>query len=148
MPPKGGRRVPDSATKVRIAQDKDKILQLAANGGTTRSIAQALGLSKTRVHELLTEGIREIPLENAEQARAVMLEKLRAGQSIAFKRARDGEVAALNSLSSLLGREAALLGLNAPAQQEIAVTSNVGTDFADTTARLLQLISEHSQPAQ
>lgn len=104
---------------IAVEKNRQRALDLKANGFTFQEIGDKLGLSKTRAWELVNEALEEIREEN--NLRAVQLRDmaLRRYHKIRMKLWPDRDKPDVaNALIRLEQREADLLGLDAPKKIE------------------------------
>jgi DNA-binding CsgD family transcriptional regulator len=133
--------------KIAVAEREARALALRRDGHTYAEIGQALGINRQMATRIVQRGLRRIPVENAEQARAVELLTLNhlQVQALAVLRRRhyfvqggevvkrsdpetgeeeelldDGPVlAAISCVLRVQQRRAALLGLDAPTEARV-----------------------------
>lgn len=125
--------------KIANAQRNAKIMMMRAEGATFQAIADEVGVSRQRVHQIVAEMIAEIPVSSTQQYRAEMLERLERIKAEAAKLAFDSprvtydedgsehvdhgpKVAALREMRAAEAQIAKLLGLDAPVKSEVAAS--------------------------
>ena len=106
-----------SAAHARAVENREQALLLRRSGFGYRSIAEKLGISKTRAHQLVQEGLEEAKAQivaHADELRAEQLSRLDGMLKKAYEVAEAGDVQAIGRVLKIEGRRAKLLGLDAP----------------------------------
>lgn len=165
--PRGGNgafvRSPDTAER------DAKAARLRAEGKTYQQIADALELSdKGHAHQCVSRALTAIVREPAEQLRAIMLERLREAYTVArdimmathfahsggkvvydadMKPVTDPgpRLSAVDKVINVLGREAKLLGLDAPTQVSIMTLEQVQAEIARLEGEVSELSTEEGE---
>lgn len=110
-------------------QRRDRVMELAAAGLTTRQIASALEREGTKVDystvsrditRRLSEAAQNCP--NTPRYRQLQLMRVNRLMTTYYPRAVAGHAEAMGHVRWLLEREAKLLGLDSPIQQEVSLT--------------------------
>lgn len=119
---------------VAMQEKRDRALELRRIGLSVRAIAAKMGISRSRAHELVQEGLAGIPRENAEGLRKLHQERLDAmlvalceepkysdkGKLLSGG-AMHGEPSAMSAAVKVLERMARLGGLDAPTRTQLDV---------------------------
>lgn len=127
-------REPQKAGKKRIRNREQvaQALELRKAGASYQAIADTMGFkSKSRAHDLVTEGLRELEAtcaSTAEELRRLDLERVDAIILGLWPQRKSPRVA--DSILRAQARRAALLGLDAP--QKIAPTTPAGEALPQT----------------
>lgn len=106
---------------VNVERNRERALDLRAEGLTYQQIGEKLEISKTRAYELVREALDEVREEN--NMRAVHLRDLSLRRIYAIRAAlwdNRGKHDVANALARLEQREADLLGLDAPKNIRLA----------------------------
>ena len=129
----GAKTSPETAAaKVRAAQ----ALKLRMEGHTFEAIGQALGYSgKQGAYAAVKTSLDAITREPAEELIKLDLERLDVLWQIQYINAQVGDVQAMAACMKIMERRAKLLGLDAPAKQE--VTGQNGKDLIPTSGVLM-----------
>ena len=140
-----------SARRTETAERKRQAVALRIAGATFEQIGERLGISKQAAHGLVVkalEATNKQTAETAEQLRAIELQRLDALQAALWADAMRGDEQKVDRVLRVMQRRAALLGLDAPARQEIAQTiETVETyDYNIATARIAPRPSADSTP--
>ena len=115
-----GNSVNSSLRKIARQEKKKRALQLRSQGCTFNEISRTIACSLGEAHKLVTEGIQDIPREEAEAVRAIELRRLdRLWKGLAKKGAFAGDPRAVDSALRIMVRRAKLLGLDAPDKVEL-----------------------------
>jgi hypothetical protein len=119
-------------------------LRLRKEGYTYDAIGTALGISRQRAHQLVTEELAKLRAEVAEEAlevRQLELERLDAMLRILARKVKRADLDAIQTVLKVMERRAKLLGLDAPRQFEVllkrevkALADELGLDAAEVLA--------------
>ena len=136
---------------VKRAEDINRALGFRRDGKSQRAIAALMGCSLGRVQDLLEEGLKAIPAENAEAVRKLELERLDQMLEGLARDAEyddkgrllrggmcDGEPAAVSAAVKVMDRRAKLLGLDAPTKVQAEVTEAKLSD-EELSKRILEI---------
>ena len=116
---------PTAPRRTETAERKRQAVALRIAGATFEQIGERLGISKQAAHGLVVkalEATNKQTAETAEQLRAIELQRLDALQAALWADAMRGDEQKVDRVLRVMQRRAALLGLDAPARQEIAQT--------------------------
>lgn len=109
-----------SQTRAVQAHDKHmQALELRKAGLTITEIAARVGLSRTQVHRVIDRLLKDTKAEAAEEIRTLELARLDTAQVAIWAQVRQGNHGAIDRLLRIMERRAKLLGLDAPARQEL-----------------------------
>ena len=106
-----------SAAHARATANREAALQLRRSGYGYRGIAEKLGISKTRAHELVQEGLEEAKAQivaHADDLRSEELSRLDGMLAKVYDAAEKGDLQAVDRVLKIGERRAKLLGLDAP----------------------------------
>jgi Sigma-70, region 4 len=133
-----------SADHLTGAEHRLQALRLRKEGYTYEAIGAALGISKQRAHQLVTEELRKLREETPEAAEAVRqleLERLDAMLRILAPKVKRAELGAIQLVLKIMERRAKLLGLDAPQEftlllkREVqSLADELGLDMAEVLA--------------
>lgn len=129
---KGAART--TADDHELAERTKKALQLRLAGAAYRDIAKVVGVSHGTVHDDVQRALRDIPKREADDLRAVEVERLDALQKAVWDDAMDGDLQAVDRAVRIIDRRAKMLGLDAPQQVEV---SGQDVDLDATVAKIL-----------
>ncbi len=99
-----------------------QVLQLRRQGKTYTQIAQQLGISRTRAHQLVWKEMRRLSEQKDHDVQAMREEaeaRLRRLMEAAWEKALGGDLPAIEAVARLQDRLNKLHGLEAPAKQEV-----------------------------
>lgn len=129
----------NDAARLATQDKREKALDLRRAGASLRDIGRALGVSHVTAKEYLDDAMKDLQAaqnEKAEATRAVELDRLDRLHMAAWPLATgkdtdaDTRFKAIDRLVRIADRRAKLLGLDAPAKAELALTGSVSiTDF-------------------
>lgn len=128
-----------SADEAAIEERRSKAWALRVNGRTYREIGEALSVSHVTAYndiKAVMERTRSETNDTAEHHRELQLARLERLTAVLMPLAEDGSLEAIDRLDKLEKRRAALLGLDAPAKQEIAAA--IGSVTPTDAARLVR----------
>lgn len=109
------------ASAVAGAQRRDEIMALRVSGLNPPAIGKKLGISRQRVHKIITEELDKLNArtsENTEQARRLELARLDVYLNSIKGKLKRGSLGAIDRALAIGNQRAKLLGLNAPVQIE------------------------------
>lgn len=131
------------AQRMKSAEIRREALVMRRSGLTFDLIGQALGVSKQRVHAIVTAELRHMAAENAADAealRALEVERLDRLLQGLWMRAQNGELDAVDRALKIAHRRAALLGLDRPTK--IAPTNPNGDEAYEGGGGLAALLQQ------
>jgi len=135
-PAKRSKLIPEIIRKEREA------LLLRQKGYTFDQIAQSLGYKgESGAREAFRRALLRTLQEPAAEVRELELNRLDALLTIAWDLAISGDLNAMDRVLKIQDRRARYLGLDAPQQSQIEVTSYDGNIIDDQVQRLLQFVS-------
>jgi hypothetical protein len=117
----------NSKTRIEAAERHTQALNLRKAGQIYAAIGLALGVSEQRAHTIVTEELQRLNRDRGEAGSEVLrleLERLDDLLAAVWDKARAGEAGAIDRALKVMGRRAALLGLDAP--QKLAHTDPTG----------------------
>lgn len=135
---------PESATSARRTQAAERARQAVAlrlAGATFAQIAERLGVTAPAAYKMVAKHLAALAketAENAEQLRGMEIQRLDALQAALWTDAMRGDEQKVDRVLKIMARRAALLGLDAPAKQEIAaaITRVESYDYGHAIAPL------------
>jgi hypothetical protein len=108
---KGAGRL--SARAIAVAEKRAQALRLRARGETFHRIAETLGVTTGRAHQLVDEALRETVQAAADDLRKLELERLDMMMPAVMEKARRGRLRSVYTMLRIMERRARLLGLDA-----------------------------------
>jgi hypothetical protein len=108
---KGAGRL--SARAIAVAEKRAEAVRLRIAGETFRRIADTLGVTTGRAHQLVDEAMRETVQEPAEDLRQLELARLDMMMPAVMEKARRGRLRSVYTMLRIMERRARLLGLDA-----------------------------------
>ena len=105
------RRRTNTERRVDRATRRQEALSMRLAGARNDQIAQALGVHPRTVITWVTEAVRDIPREEAEELRRLELDRLDALQGAVWRAAMRGDVRATDRVLAIMDRRAKYLGL-------------------------------------
>ncbi|MDP7720757.1 hypothetical protein [Mycobacterium sp. TY814] len=132
---------PDADERQRAAQ----ALELRTSGLTYAAIAAELKYSdESGPRKAVDRLLSRIECEGAEELRQLEGQRLDAMQRAIWPKACSGDMDAIRTALSIMGRRAKLLGLDAPTRVAVG-TSPSDVEFANEAARLIERIAAHGE---
>lgn len=130
---------PDDVIAAELAVDerRGKVLKLRNGGMSFQRIADELGMTVGQVTSDIKRGLRSVMREQAAEIAANQIVITRNLVAALYPNALRGDVSSVRAITDLLGHQARVLGLYAPARVDVAVSDE---DFAATTAKMLREI--------
>lgn len=131
--PNGRRDSKTSPRRVRKVANALSALDLRRQGLTHAKIAEKLGISHSYVTALLNEAMGRQVDEAAEEARKLDLARLDELMSGVYKKAVKGDAGAIDTVLTIMGRRAKMLGYDAPSKVD-ATNVNVNANASAAAA--------------
>lgn len=141
--------------RVKAAHMQAVAMRLRIKGYNLIEIAEQMdlldaeGMPNTKAaHALLRDGIKRVRLENVEEFKDLELQRLDALQKVAWRRAANGNLDAMDRVIKIMDRRAKLLGLDAPAKFRMlfdeaeAMAQEAGVNRDDLINRAEQIAGE------
>ena len=125
--------------RARAIQARD----LRKAGAPFAQIGAQMGYSEQRAHQVITKALSNLNLECVEAATEVTrleLERLDSLWLSAWQAVKGGDMQTINACIRIMDRRAKLLGLDAPAKQELTGPEGGPIEVSDTRQRLKELI--------
>jgi len=125
---------PTAPKMVIAAQRRVQALELRKAGYTYEQIGVALGISSQAAYKHVVKAlgvINEKLSEATEELRTLEVQRLDRLFEVMYKKAEKGDMNAIDRCVRLMERRAKLLGLDAPAKQEIGLDSTISINFVD-----------------
>lgn len=116
---------PTTNRRTAAAERAKQAVNLRIAGATFAQIGERIGVSTQAAHKMVVKHLdetRRLTAESAEQLRDMELKRLDAMQAALWPDAMRGDEQKVDRVIRIMGRRAALLGLDAPAKQEITYT--------------------------
>ncbi len=114
---------------------RGKVLKLRNGGMSWKRIAVELNITAAQAMSDAKYALRSVVREQATDIVANQVVITRNLVAALYPNALRGDVSSVRAITDLLGHQARLLGLYAPARVDVAVTDE---DFAATTAKMLR----------
>src|SRR5437016_4803851 len=105
-----------SVARIGRAERAARALDLRKAGMTFKEIGAEMGFTEQRAHRIVTQELARLNAKRAESAGAVTrleMERLDAMLAAVWKRAKKGNLPAIDRVLSILARRAKLLGIDA-----------------------------------
>lgn len=100
-----------TARRVARATRKQEALSMRLAGARNDQIAQALGVHPRTITAWVSDAIKDIPREEAEEMRRLELDRLDALQAAVWRSAMKGDGRAVDRVLAIMDRRAKYLGL-------------------------------------
>lgn len=113
------RKTATSAKRVTSDQLRQRVLELRRQGVTIRAIADQVGKSSTRVHQVLLAALQQIAKETEVEVRELrMLENDRLDRALQaiWPGVEAGDLKAIDRLIRIIERRSRLFGLDSPSK--------------------------------
>jgi hypothetical protein len=94
-------------------------MEYRLQGHTLKAIAATMKVSEPRVHQLIKAGIANIKAENAQEVKALELERLDMLMAAHMAAAAQGDLNSGKMVLGIMERRATLIGLNGPIKHEL-----------------------------
>jgi hypothetical protein len=121
---KGGRRKSKTDPKaIESAEMRAQVLELRKQGYGYQAIGDAMGFTKQRAYQIVTEELAAIIREPAQQILDLELQRMETLLQGVADDAAKGDPRAIDSELSIRARRARLLGIETPQKQQLDLTS-------------------------
>lgn len=127
------RRTPLTA----VAERRAEALQHRRRGLSYREVADVMGISVGRAHQLVAEALEHVIVGEVEELRALESSRLDAAQEAIWPKVLKGNINAIDSFLRLSARRARLLGLDAP----LAISMDLRAEYEAELNRLAGLLA-------
>lgn len=119
----------DVPTRLSAAEKRQRALQLRIGGATYDQIAQQTGFTnRGSAYRAVSQALRDIPREAADELRQVELERFDAIQIRLMQKLGQGDLTVVPNLLRLAEQRARLLGLNKPEQLQLQAEVHLQDD--------------------
>jgi hypothetical protein len=111
------RKTATSAKRVKSDQLRQRVLELRRRGMTIRSIADEVGKSSTRVHQVLLAALQKIAEETEVEVRELRIlenDRLDRALQAIWPGVEAGDLKAIDRLIRIIDRRSKLFGLDTP----------------------------------
>lgn len=143
MTTRTARNASRAEERIRRAENQHRAVELATAGLTYRQIAAQLDLSKSYVHRLVHEALREIAAEQYGDRSAMLAREMQLLDTLARAHlgpAIRGSVQSAQVVLRVSERRAKLLGLDAPVKADVTVATELDREIESLVARLDQRV--------
>lgn len=118
--------------KERSVQRRAQALELRIQGKRYATIAQEMGCSVAAAHNLVKKGLEkltQLEISNAQQLRAIELERLDLAIEKLFPQVEKGSLPAIDRWLALVQARAKLLGLYSPLPEQTETTDGIALEL-------------------
>ena len=140
---------PNRVKKVRkelaVLEREHRVVKLRTQGRTYESIAKELGYADASgAREAWLRATKRAPIDNINEYRQIHMTRLEALVAILWPKVEAGDLQAFPHLMSALKEEATLLGLYAPKESKVEVTTYDGHLLRERARQIIEIVREHS----
>lgn len=150
LPPDDPFSIPQDPTKATARQRSVMAFELRKVGVPYDEISARLGYKSARSAEQAVIRIckNRVAERNPEQVVAMELERLDALQLVAWRRAKNGDLAAIDRILKIMEKRAEYLGLNAQQGQSQEVTHNTAIFVGGSTQDYIEQLRHLREQVQ
>lgn len=134
-----------SATVLNAAERRTEALRLRKEGLTFEEIGRQLGVNKSTAYNHVTEALKELrqdATENAEQVKAIELERLDTIYRNGFSALINGDLKGGDLCLRAMDRRARLLGLDAATKTEISGMLLASAEWTAIKGVILEVLAQ------
>jgi hypothetical protein len=141
---KSHKRAKKVKKDISVLQREYEVIKLRTQGKTFQEIANALGYADhTGARDAWLRAQERAPLEALNEYRQLHLTRLEKLIEIYWPKVEAGDLQVAPHLMSALKEEAALLGLYAPKESKVEVTTYDGRTLRETAERIIGILEAH-----
>jgi transcriptional regulator len=142
------QKVQKNVKKVRkelaVLEREHRVVKLRTQGKTFDQIAKELGYAdNTGARAAWIRATERAPMESVNEYRQIHMTRLEALVAILWPKVEAGDLQAFPHLMSALKEEATLLGLYAPKESKVEVTTYDGDLLRERARQIIQIVREH-----
>jgi len=139
------KRVKKIKKDLSVLQREHEVVQLRLEGKTFEQIANQLGYADhSGARDAWLRATERTPMESVNEYRALHLRRLEHLVGLLWPKVEAGDLQAFPNLLALLKEEAALLGLYAPKESKVEVTTYDGDLLRERARQIIKIVREHS----
>jgi len=139
------KRVKKVKKDISVLQREYEVVKLRTAGKTYQEIAETLGYANhTGAREAWLRAVERVPVESVNEYRQIHLQRLEATVNILWPLVEAGNLQAFPHFMAALKEEAALLGLYAPKESKVEVTTYDGTVLRERAQQIIRILESHS----
>jgi len=131
--------------EISVLQREYEVIKLRLQGRTYQQIADELGYADhTGAREAYLRGMARHPAETVEEWRKVEVSRLESSIAILWPKIEAGELNAFPHFMAAIKEEAAILGLYAPKESRVEVTTYDGRALRERAEQIIRILEVHS----
>jgi hypothetical protein len=139
------RRVKKVKKELSVLEREHNVVQLRIQGKTFEQIAAQLGYADhSGARDAWLRATERAPMESVNEYRQIHITRLEALVAILWPKVEAGDLQAFPHLMSALKEEATLLGLYAPKESKVEVTTYDGDLLRERARQIIEIVREHS----
>ena len=139
------KRVKKVKKELSVLEREYQVVQLRTQGKTFQQIADQLEYADPSGPYLAWKrAIERAPNEAVEEYRAIHLMRLETVAAILLPKIEAGELAAVMPYLATIKREAEMLGLDAPKESKVEVTTYDGSVLRERARQIIEIVRQHS----
>jgi transcriptional regulator len=138
------KRVKKVKKDLAVLEREHQVVELRTQGKTYEQIAKELGYA---THEgaraAWLRATERVPMESVNEYRQIHLIRLETLVTILWPKVEAGDLQAFPHLMAALKEEATLLGLYAPKESKVEVTTYDGNLLRERARQIIEIVREH-----
>ena len=143
--PMAVNRVKKVRKELAVLEREHRVVKLRTQGKTFEQIAKELGYAgHAGAREAWLRATERAPMESVNEYRQIHITRLEALVAILWPKVEAGDLQAFPHLMSALKEEATLLGLYAPKESKVEVTTYDGNLLRERARQIIEIVREHS----
>ena len=139
------KRVKKVKKDLAVLEREHQVVKLRTQGKTFEQIANELGYAGHEgARNAWLRATERAPIESINEYRQIHITRLEALVAILWPKVEAGDLQAFPHLMSALKEEATLLGLYAPKESKVEVTTYDGDLLRERARQIIEIVREHS----
>ena len=139
------KRVKKVKKDLSVLEREHQVVQLRTQGKTFEQIATQLGYANhSGARDAWLRATERAPMESVNEYRQIHMTRLEALVAILWPKVEAGDLQAFPHLMSALKEEATLLGLYAPKESKVEVTTYDGHLLRERARQIIEIVRKHS----
>ena len=142
--PKVQKRAKKVKKEISVLQREYEVIKLRTEGKTYQQIADQLGYADdTGARAAWLRAMERIPAESVNEYRQIQMNRLEATIAILWPKIEAGDLQAFPAFMAALKEQSALLGLYAPKEAKLEVTTYEGRALRERAEEIIGILRAH-----
>jgi hypothetical protein len=138
------KRVKKIRKELAVLEREHRVVKLRTQGKTYEAIAKEVGYEDAAsARKAWLRATERAPVEQINEYRAIHLNRLETLITMLWPKVESGDLTAFPHLLATLKEEATILGLYAPKESKVEVTTYDGDLLRERARQIIQIVREH-----